>query len=185
MQAALVVIDVQKSFEKLPDWEEAVAAPFFRKQQALIDGARELGIPVVQILHVDADEFFTLASGCVKAPEGLSITPDVTFYKNRHSALVGTGLSAWLVEHGIDRLIISGIRTEQCCETTARHASDSGYKIDYVTEATLTFAMTDRHGRSWSPEEIKARTELVLNERFARIVTVNEALAAVREEVTV
>jgi nicotinamidase-related amidase len=74
-------------------------------------------------------------------------------------------------------VIVCGIRTEQCCETTTRHASDSGYLVDYVTDATLTFPMTDRHGRSWTPAEIKARTELVLDERFARMVTVEEALA--------
>ena len=74
-------------------------------------------------------------------------------------------------------MIVSGIRTEQCCETTARHASDSGYSVDYVTNATLTFSMTDRHGRKWSPKEIKERTELVLDGRFARIVSVQEAFA--------
>jgi len=74
-------------------------------------------------------------------------------------------------------VITSGIRTEQCCETTTRHASDLGYRVDYVTEATLTFPMTDRHGREWSPEEIKARTELVLDGRFARILTVEQLLA--------
>ncbi|XLM22660.1 isochorismatase family protein, partial [Chromobacterium piscinae] len=31
---------------------------------------------------------------------------------------------------------ISGIRTEQCCETTARVASDLGYEVDFVSEAT-------------------------------------------------
>ena len=83
----------------------------------------------------------------------------------------------WLTRHGIRRLIVCGIRTEQCCETTARHASDVGYAVDYVTEATLTFAMTDRHGQRWTPAQIKARTELVLDERFARIISVDEALA--------
>jgi nicotinamidase-related amidase len=82
----------------------------------------------------------------------------------------------WLVRHGIRSLIIAGIRTEQCCETTTRHASDSGYQVDYVTEATLTFAMTGPDGRTWSSEEIKARTELVLAGRFARISTVESAL---------
>lgn len=72
---------------------------------------------------------------------------------------------------------MSGIRTEQCCETTTRHASDLGYAVDYVTEATLTFPIVDRHGRIWSTEELKARTELVLDGRFARIATVEEALA--------
>jgi hypothetical protein len=37
--------------------------------------------------------------------------------------------------------------------------------------------MTDRNGRVWTPEEIKSRTELVLEGRFARVVTVEEALA--------
>jgi hypothetical protein len=37
--------------------------------------------------------------------------------------------------------------------------------------------MTDRTGRVWSPQEIKARTELVLDGRFARIATAEEALA--------
>jgi hypothetical protein len=48
--------------------------------------------------------------------------------------------------------------------------------VDFVSEATLTFAMTDRHGHTWSARDIKARTELVLADRFARIVTVEQAL---------
>jgi hypothetical protein len=47
-----------------------------------------------------------------------------------------------------------------------------------VSEATLTFAMTDRHGRHWPAADIKARTELVLDGRFARVLTAVEALAA-------
>jgi hypothetical protein len=38
--------------------------------------------------------------------------------------------------------------------------------------------MTDRYGAQWTPEQIKSRTELVLDARFARIATVEEALAA-------
>jgi nicotinamidase-related amidase len=132
----------------------------------------------VQVFHVEEDGVFSLASGHVKTLREISITPDIILRKNRHSALVGSGLGVWLVEHRIQRLIISGIRTEQCCETTTRHASDSGYQVDFVTEATLTFAMTDRRGRTWSPEEIKDRTDLVLDDRFARIVTVVDTLAA-------
>uniref|UniRef100_UPI0013D5342D isochorismatase family protein n=2 Tax=Pseudomonadota TaxID=1224 RepID=UPI0013D5342D len=67
----------------------------------------------------------------------------VVFHKARHSALVGSGLDVWLTENGIRKLLVSGIRTEQCCETTTRHASDLGYTVDYVSEATLTFAMTN------------------------------------------
>ena len=104
-------------------------------------------------------------------------TPDAVFQKHSHSALIGSGLDVWLTQHGVRRVIVCGIRSEQCCETTTRHASDLGYQVDYVTDATLTFPMTDRHGKEWTPEEIKARTELVLDGRFARIATVEEALA--------
>ena len=85
--------------------------------------------------------------------------------------LIGSGLDVWLTRHGIRRVIVSGIRTEQCCETTTRMASDLGYDVDYVTEATLTFPMAAAHGRTFSALEIKARTELVLAGRFATVDT--------------
>lgn len=119
---------------------------------------------------------FSLSSGYVRTMEGVEIRADVRFEKRSHSALVGSGLDVWLVQQGIGRLIVCGIRSEQCCETTTRHASDLGYEVDYVTEATLTWEMTDRSGKVWSADEIKARTELVLDGRFATVVTVEEAL---------
>ena len=176
-KTALLVIDVQESFRHRPYWSDADAPLFLTRLQELIDGAEACNIPVVQVFHVEDSGAFSLSSGHVKAMSGLSITPDAVFHKRSHSALVGSGLDVWLVQHGIRSLIVAGIRTEQCCETTTRHASDMGYDVSYVSEATLTFPMTDRNGRQWSAEEIKARTELVLEGRFARIVTVEEALA--------
>lgn len=178
---ALIVIDAQESFRHRPYWNDTDAAAYFDRQQALIDAARQARIPVVQIFHVEPDGPFSLASGWVKTLAPLRVEADVEFRKTRHSALVGSGLDVWLTTHGIRRLIISGIRTEQCCETTTRHASDLGYAVDFVSEATLTFAMRDAQGRDWSPADIKARTELVLDQRFARIVTVEQALAGTQQ----
>ncbi|HEX5122384.1 MAG TPA: isochorismatase family protein [Rhodanobacteraceae bacterium] len=173
---ALLVIDVQESFRQRPYWNADEAPVFFDRLQALVDGAKARRLPIVQIFHVEDEGAFSLASGHVHTMAPLSIAPDAIFHKRRHSALVGSGLPVWLTERGIRRLIVSGIRTEQCCETTTRHASDSGFDVDYVTEATLTFAMTGRDGRVYTPAEIRARTELVLADRFARIATVEQAL---------
>ncbi|NTJ44243.1 isochorismatase family protein [Agrobacterium larrymoorei] len=175
---ALLVIDVQESFRHTPYFEDSGLAAYIERQQKLIDGAQAADIPVIQIFHVDDDHAFSQENGFVCALEGIHISPDVTFHKNRHSAFVGTGLDIWLTEKGINRLIVSGIRTEQCCETTTRHAADMGYKVDYVTEATLTFTMTHSTGEAFTPEQIATRTELVLAGRFARIVTVEEVLRA-------
>ena len=180
---ALLVIDAQESFRQRPYWSDAGVSFFAERLQTLMDGAKLRGIPVVQIFHVEESGPFSMASGFVVPLEGLSLTPDAVFYKRSHSALIGSGLDVWLVQHGIRRVIVSGIRTEQCCETTTRNASDLGYQVDYVTDATLTFPMTDRYGRTWSTDEIKACTELVLDQRFARIVSVEEALAGVAPQV--
>lgn len=180
---ALIVIDVQESFRSRPYWHEEGVPSFLVRQQSLIDGAKAAGIPIVQILHVEEQGPFSEASGLVVALAPIAIVPDAIFRKRRHSALVGSGLDVWLTRNSIRRVIISGIRTEQCCETTTRHASDLGYTVDFVAEATLTFPMTDATGRAWSAAEIRARTELVLAGRFARIATVKQALAGHAERI--
>ena len=174
---ALIVIDVQESFRHRPYFVEEGLDAYLERQQALIDGAAAQGVPVVQIFHVEDSGPFAESSGFVRSLSPLRIEPTAFFRKRRHSALVGTGLDVWLVAHGVRRLIVSGIRTEQCCETTTRHASDLGYGVDFVGEATHSFPMTDAAGRRWSVSEIRERTELVLAHRFARVVNVAEALA--------
>lgn len=180
---ALIVIDVQESFRNRPYWLEEGVPAFIERQQALIDGAKAASIPIVQIFHVEEQGPFAEASGLVVALAPIALVPSAVFRKRRHSALVGSGLDVWLTRNGIRRVIISGIRTEQCCETTTRHASDLGYAVDFVAEATLTFPMTDATVREWSAAEIRARTELVLAGRFARIATVEEALAGHAERI--
>jgi nicotinamidase-related amidase len=175
--AALIVIDAQESFRHRPYFRADRLAPYLERQQALVDGAKRLGVPVVQVFHVEETGVFAESSGFVTTLSPLQIAPDAIFKKRRHSALVGSGLDVWLISHGVRRAIVSGIRTEQCCETTTRHASDLGFAVDFVSEATLTFPMTDARGREWSAAEIKAGAELVLADRFARIATVEEALA--------
>jgi nicotinamidase-related amidase len=179
-KTALLVIDVQESFRHRPYFETSGLASFFEKTQKLVSGFQARKLPVVRILHVEPEGAFSLASGWVTPMRELEYTPDVTFQKTVHSALAGTGLGAWLTQSGISRLVVSGIRTEQCCETTTRHASDSGFSVDYVPEATLTFAMRHANGRTYTPDEIRERTELVLAGRFATICTVDEALERAR-----
>ena len=176
VDTALLVVDVQESFRHRPYWRDSDVPSFLANLQSLIDGAKSRNVPIAQIFHVEESGPFSLDSGHVVPLHGLSFAPDAVFYKRSHSALIGSGLDVWLVRNGIRRVIVAGIRSEQCCETTTRHASDSGYQVDYVTDATLTFPMTDRRGRNWTPDEIKARTELVLDGRFARIASVEEAL---------
>jgi nicotinamidase-related amidase len=185
MKQALLVIDVQESFRQRPYFRPEELPAFLTNVQSLIDRAPERGIAVLQVFHQepgdDSANPFSAASGFVRTMSGLALRADAVFHKQVHSAMFGTEaggatLEEWLRDRGIGELLITGIRTEQCCETTTRHASDLGFGVRYVTDATLTFPMRTRAGREVSAAEIRQRTELVLDGRFARIVSSAAAL---------
>ena len=180
---ALLVIDAQASFVHRPYFQDAPVPAYLAAQNALIAGAVADGVPVIRIFHAEGpntpDNPFAPASGAVAPFPGLlDFEAAATFTTQRHSALVGTGLDVWLVQHGVQRLVVSGIRTEQCCETTTRHASDLGWSVDYVTDATLTFDMEQPNGKPLRVDDIKARTATVLHGRFATVCSVAQARAA-------
>lgn len=182
MKTCLILIDAQESFRHRPYFTEHELPAYVAAQNALIAGCLAQDVPVVRIFHVDGpqtpDNPFALASGQVRPLAELrTFDAAATFHKSRHSALVGTGLDVWLTQNGIGRLIISGIRTEQCCETTTRHASDLGWQVDYCLDATLTWDMQHLDGSLLSAADIKARTAAVLKDRFATICAVPQALA--------
>lgn len=184
MKSCLIVIDAQESFRRRPYFTQRDFGAYVDAQNALIQGALAQGMAVVRIFHVDGPETaanpFALVSGHVRPlAELVPYEPAATFHKHRHSALVGTGLDVWLIRNQIGRLIISGIRTEQCCETTTRHASDLGFTVDFVLDATLTFDMRLADGAPFPSADIKACTAAVLQDRFARICSAEDALEEV------
>lgn len=182
MHSCLIVIDVQESFRHRPYFTTTDVPDYLHAQNALIRGCVARGVPVVRVLHSDGpevpDNAFAHVSGHVRPLEGLApFDAAATFTKSRHSALVGTGLPVWLTQQGIQRLIVSGIRTEQCCETTTRHASDLGWEVDYALDATLTWDMLQPDGQVLRAADIKTRTATVLQGRFAFVTTAQQALA--------
>jgi len=174
---ALLVIDVQESFRHRDYYQEQYVPDFLEHTQKLIDGAKAAGIAVVRVFHVEETGAFSKASGFVETMSPIEIDPTLTLEKFRHSAFAGTSLDIWLKENQINQLTVCGIRTEQCCETTTRNGSDIGYKINYVTDATLTFDMKHPDGSELSAANIKHRSETVLSGRFATIRSVDEAIA--------
>ncbi len=174
---ALLVIDVQQSFEQMPFWTEQDLAAYQSAQNNLIAHARNQSWPVIFVYHVSRGPF-SLASGFVEPMAWVDRLPgDPVFHKRVHNALSESGLEPWLVQRGISRLLISGLRTEQCCETTARVASDAGYEVEYVMDATHTFDMQLPNGEVSSVAQIKAHTEMVLAGRFAAVVSVDHIRA--------
>ncbi|EOV9657496.1 isochorismatase family protein [Cronobacter turicensis] len=174
-RTALINIDTQQSFFHRSYWREDDFPAFCEAINTLIAGCEARNVPIVDVFHVDEDKMFTLASGFVAPMPFLRHRASATFHKHVHNAFTDTGLDLWLRQRDINHLIICGIRTEQCCETTTRIASDLGYRVTFVSEATLTFPMTWK-GVTLDADALRHRTETVLAGRFAVISSVAQCL---------
>jgi nicotinamidase-related amidase len=187
---ALLVIDVQESFRQQPRWAASSSPGIAGQVSRLVEAGRSAGDLIVWVLHSEPGTGtpFDPAGGYVRLMDGLAPGPgEPVLIKTSHNAFTTTNLQQRLTESGIRDLIVCGIRTEQCCETTARVGSDLGYRVTFVTDATATSPIEHRDappGRSM-PEiladprtlpvaDVISRTEYALAGRFATIRTVAE-----------
>ncbi|NYI77009.1 cysteine hydrolase family protein [Nocardioides panzhihuensis] len=189
-RTALIVIDVQESFRALPNWPAVNRPDIAERVARLVRAARNRGDLVVWVLHAEPGSagVFDPANGYVRLIDGLEPRPDESVVtKVSHNAFTTTNLQQVLTQHGVTEVVISGIRTEQCCETTTRIASDLGYDVVFVTDATATTPLPHwtmpvdapleqvlADPRTLSPEVVTERTEYVLARRFATIRTIDE-----------
>ncbi|MBM7490462.1 nicotinamidase-related amidase [Micromonospora luteifusca] len=193
-RAALVVIDVQESFRQRPIWAYGSNPDLVRQVDRLVAAARERGDLVVWVLHSEPGTggLFDPALGHVRLIEGLvPAAGEPTLVKTAHNAFTTTNLQQLLTQAGVHDITVCGIRTEQCVETTTRVGSDLGYRMTFVTDATLTFPIPHwdlpetaaveeilADPRTLTNEEIVTRTEYALSGRFATIRTVDEVTGA-------
>ncbi|WP_436492380.1 isochorismatase family protein [Actinokineospora sp. HUAS TT18] len=178
MTKALIVIDVQESFRTRPDWAEVSNPDIVGQVNRLVDLARAENDLVVWVLHSEPGSGgpFDPASGHVRLLDGLEPREgEPMLTKTAHNAFTTTNLQQTLTVRGVRDVLISGIRTEQCCETTARVGSDLGFGVTFVTDATATMPLKHwRTGAVMSTSDIIERTECALAGRFASIATVGE-----------
>jgi nicotinamidase-related amidase len=193
-RAALVVIDVQESFRQRPIWAYGSNPDMIRQVDRLVTAARQRGDLVVWVLHSEPGTggLFDPVLSYVRLIDGLvPAEGEPTLVKTAHNAFTTTNLQQLLTQAGITDITVCGIRTEQCVETTTRVGADLGYRMTFVTDATLTFPIPHRDlpetatvaeiladPRTLTNEEIVTRTEYALAGRFATIRTVDEVTGA-------
>jgi nicotinamidase-related amidase len=194
MNRALLVIDVQESFRRHRLWPVMSTPDLPDRIDPLVEMARAAGDQVIWVLHSEpgTGNEFDPASGHVRLMDGLAPREgEQVLTKTSHNAFTTTNLHRLLTSTGVRELVISGIRTEQCCETTARIGSDLGYGVTFVMDATATSPIPHRDmppgstpdqvvadPRTLQVKEIISRTGYVLDGRFATVTTVAELTGA-------
>lgn len=198
MNRALIVIDVQESFRAGGQWETLSDPKITDQVERLLRLARRAGDLVVWVLHAEpgSGTVFDPALGHVRVVDELRREDgEPLIRKTAHNSFTTTNLQQLLTERGVRELTVCGIRTEQCVETTARVASDLGYGVTFVVDATATNPIPHRDApaglstaelladpRTLSAQEVIRRTEYALAGRFATIATVGGLETAAEAE---
>lgn len=182
MSTTLIVIDMQESFRRSPEWAQVSDPGVVARVGALVGAARDGGHGVVWVLHANPGSGgpFDPAGGDVRLMGEFAPAPDEpVLTKTSRNAFTTTRLGQHLTASGVGEVVICGIQTEQCCETTARLAADPGYRVTFVTEATATFPIRRPDtGAMLDAAAVIERTEFALAGRFARISTADDAFAS-------
>ena len=188
-RTALINVDMQNCFVH----GSPISAPEGLEVQDRINrlaaACRKAGIVVVHTSHVlrpDGSNIGVLGELAPIVKEGivtkgsdsaalhkeLHVDPrDILLDKPRFGAFHGTDLELILRSHGIDTVIISGIATNVCCETTAREATVRDFHVFFLSDGTATFGIGNI-----SAAEMQKATCAILGFVFAQVLTVDEMI---------
>ncbi|HEL1759154.1 TPA: cysteine hydrolase [Streptococcus suis] len=134
MKSALLVIDIQNLLveEKPYAIEERLAL-----WQDSITKARQAGLEIIYVRQNDEE----LVKGTADREIHPLVAPlenEMIFDKTFNSAFKETGLHAYLQEKEIEQLIIMGMATNFCIDTTIKVAFELGYKVAVIQDGTTT-----------------------------------------------
>ncbi|ALQ67104.1 cysteine hydrolase family protein [Bacillus thuringiensis] len=178
-QIALIIIDVQKAFQ-LPYWGQRNNLFAEENMRMLLEEWRKRKRPVFHIQHVNkenAQSMFYEGVETVNFKEEVQPLPgEVVIQKSVNSAFIGTNLEEQLRKNKCNAVVIVGLTTNHCVETTTRMAGNLGFTTYLVSDATATFNRKGLDGKEYSAEDIHNMTLVNLHEEFATIVTTKEAL---------
>jgi ureidoacrylate peracid hydrolase len=192
-KTALLLIDMQNGFFSPEGSIARVGFPIEKLHSAIVPcqrllaAAREAGVPIAFTRYVFqpgltdggvmVDDLVpelrrenALVRGSWDADILEELTPapgEAIFDKNRPSALLGTGLEAWLQAQAITRVIIAGVTTSCCVETSVRDLSQRDYHVLIAADACAEVD-EERH-------RVALRTLSLL---FARTASTDEIIAS-------
>lgn len=172
MKEALLIIDVQN------DYFPGGANPQFRALEAeavirkWIDGSRRIGRPIIYMQHFNGPEDSFFRPGMEGAEISARIAPrpeDRVIVKSAPNSFLNTELDAYLKSLGVEKLIVCGMMTHMCVDTTVRSAMDYGYSVDLIADGCATKDLTI--GDVTIPAETVQKTYLAsLSGTFANLI---------------
>lgn len=181
--AALVVVDMQQGFDD--DWWGATTNHPGCEDNVdrLIALWQRTGRPVVVVRHDSIHPDSPLRAGSA----GNALKPSVAVIeaalfvtKGVNSCFYGEpDLHGWLQTQGIEQVVLCGIQTNMCVETTARMGGNLGYRVAVALDATRTFDLAGPDGTSIPAADLMRATATNLHGGgFASVVSTEDLVAS-------
>lgn len=153
---ALLPIDVQQGFD-LPPWGPRHDPGLAVNGRRLIEAWRVAGAPIFHVRHDSVNANSPLRPGQPGNAfrpgfEPLADEPLVT--KSVNCAFIGTDLEDRLRAAGVDTVVMFGVSTDMCVSTTARIASNLGFRTIVVSDACWAFDLPDSRGGTIPAETV-------------------------------
>lgn len=170
-QRALLIIDMQEGLFNGPERPHEGDRVLANIKQ-LIGMAREGGIPIFAARHTGPmGSPIEPGSALVQLLPELGVDPetDTVFDKTRPSCFFGTNLVARLTELDVKELIIVGMKTEYCVDSTCRAAADLGFRATLIGDAH-----TSTDTPVLSARQIIQHHNRTLQGPFARVISTAE-----------
>jgi biuret amidohydrolase len=191
---ALLNVDLQNCFVEKSPIAPPCGLEVLDKVNQLTHASRSAGIKIIHTAHVTRPDGSNMGimkdflppvkDGIIhQGQESAKLHPkldvqdgDIILEKPRFGAFYNTDLECILRSSGIDTVMITGICTNVCCETTAREANMRDFKVFFLNDATGTFPLGEV-----SAEQIQAAVCATLGMFFAEVLSVNEMIRKIEQ----
>ena len=160
MKTAFIIIDVQNILVESGFETEKL----LEKIAYLQDQARKQQIEIIYIQHIETPEALT-SEDWQLSPLLKRQADEKVFQKRYNSIFKETGLKEYLDQQGIEQLVLCGMQTEYCVDTSVKVGFEYGYKLVVPEGAVTTF-----DGEDIPAETLNEFYENIWAERFADVL---------------
>ena len=150
-ESALLIIDAQKYFlDKTSHAYVPSSLAIIPNIKNLMDVYNNMSFPVIMTQHINneqnADMLAVWWGDLITEKDSMcEITPELfnksatIVKKAQYDAFYKTPLENILKEKGVTQIVITGVMTNLCCETTARSAFVRGFSVFFTVDGTATY----------------------------------------------
>ncbi|MGL4655553.1 MAG: cysteine hydrolase family protein [Sarcina sp.] len=169
---AMLIIDVQNLLVDNKPFDIEIV---LKNIKSLVNKCRKDSIEVIYVQHEDLEDDGELKTGSYEWEIHKSVEPkenETVISKNFNSSFRRTRLKEYLDKQGINTLIITGMQTECCIDTTIRVGFEYGFDIIIPEKTNTTFDRETITGK----EIYEYHNFIIFKDRFAKVESLDVVL---------